>query len=82
MQETWIFTTVYTFMIIDYLLVLTQIILASLVNGYNLPLRITNDAGCPVADCPVDLGPNCKFLRAVKDIIDSFTRPSAFKGPF
>ncbi|KAF8519210.1 thaumatin-like protein [Gautieria morchelliformis] len=31
----------------------------SLVDGYNLPLRITNDVGCTVADCPVDLGPNC-----------------------
>ncbi|KIO32727.1 hypothetical protein M407DRAFT_13891 [Tulasnella calospora MUT 4182] len=36
----------------------------SLVDGYNLPMRITN---CHVADCPVDLGPNC---------------PSALKGPF
>ncbi|KAG8942665.1 hypothetical protein FRC04_003566 [Tulasnella sp. 424] len=39
----------------------------SLVDGYNLPMRITNSAGCHVADCPVDLGPNC---------------PSALKGPF
>ncbi|KAH0581025.1 hypothetical protein H2248_012168 [Termitomyces sp. 'cryptogamus'] len=31
----------------------------SLVDGYNLPMRITNNKGCPVADCPVDLGPNC-----------------------
>ncbi|KJA25242.1 hypothetical protein HYPSUDRAFT_418893 [Hypholoma sublateritium FD-334 SS-4] len=39
----------------------------SLVDGYNLPMRINNDQGCPVADCPVDLGPNC---------------PSQLKGPF
>ncbi|KAF5325500.1 hypothetical protein D9619_009729 [Psilocybe cf. subviscida] len=39
----------------------------SLVDGYNLPLRINNNVGCPVADCPVDLGPNC---------------PSQLKGPF
>ncbi|THU88101.1 thaumatin-like protein [Dendrothele bispora CBS 962.96] len=39
----------------------------SLVDGYNLPLRITNNVGCPVADCPVDLGPNC---------------PANQKGPF
>ncbi|KIO15782.1 hypothetical protein M407DRAFT_34625, partial [Tulasnella calospora MUT 4182] len=39
----------------------------SLVDGYNLPMRITNTGGCHVADCPVDLGPNC---------------PSALKGPF
>ena len=31
----------------------------SLVDGYNLPVRIDNDKGCGVADCPVDLGPNC-----------------------
>ncbi|GJJ13035.1 hypothetical protein Clacol_007284 [Clathrus columnatus] len=39
----------------------------SLVDGYNLPLRIDNNVGCPVADCPVDLGPNC---------------PAPLKGPF
>nr|ADX07312.1 putative thaumatin-like protein [Flammulina velutipes] len=39
----------------------------SLVDGYNLPARISNNKGCPVADCPVDLGPNC---------------PAALKGPY
>ncbi|KAF8810309.1 thaumatin-like protein [Phlegmacium glaucopus] len=39
----------------------------SLVDGYNLPVRITNNVGCPIADCPVDLGPNC---------------PGPLKGPF
>ncbi|KAG6849624.1 hypothetical protein H0H93_006833 [Arthromyces matolae] len=39
----------------------------SLVDGYNLPMRITNNVGCPVADCPVDLGPLC---------------PSALQGPY
>ena len=39
----------------------------SLVDGYNLPMRITNNKGCAVADCPVDLGPNC---------------PDALKGPY
>ncbi|CDO70879.1 hypothetical protein BN946_scf184804.g11 [Trametes cinnabarina] len=39
----------------------------SLVDGYNLPLRIDNNKGCHVADCPVDLGPNC---------------PDPLKGPF
>ncbi|KIK26051.1 hypothetical protein PISMIDRAFT_676596 [Pisolithus microcarpus 441] len=39
----------------------------SLVDGYNLPVSITNNVGCPVADCPVDLGPNC---------------PAALIGPF
>ncbi|KAI0629410.1 thaumatin-like protein [Trametes polyzona] len=39
----------------------------SLVDGYNLPMRISNNKGCHVADCPVDLGPNC---------------PAQLKGPF
>ncbi|EGO03963.1 hypothetical protein SERLA73DRAFT_175668 [Serpula lacrymans var. lacrymans S7.3] len=39
----------------------------SLVDGYNLPVAITNTAGCSLADCPVDLGPNC---------------PAAIQGPY
>ncbi|KAL6302263.1 thaumatin [Sparassis latifolia] len=39
----------------------------SLVDGFNLPMSITNNVGCAVADCPVDLGPNC---------------PAALIGPF
>ncbi|KII91787.1 hypothetical protein PLICRDRAFT_520915 [Plicaturopsis crispa FD-325 SS-3] len=39
----------------------------SLVDGYNLPMSVTNNVGCPVGDCPVDLGPNC---------------PSALQGPY
>ncbi|KAH9846701.1 thaumatin family-domain-containing protein [Lenzites betulinus] len=39
----------------------------SLVDGYNLPVAITNSANCPLADCPVDLGPNC---------------PAPIQGPF
>jgi hypothetical protein len=39
----------------------------SLVDGYNLPMRIDNNRGCPVGSCPVDLGPNC---------------PAALKGPY
>ncbi|KAH9927967.1 thaumatin-like protein [Epithele typhae] len=39
----------------------------SLVDGYNLPMSITNNKGCHIANCPVDLGPNC---------------PSQLKGPF
>ncbi|KIL68391.1 hypothetical protein M378DRAFT_71776 [Amanita muscaria Koide BX008] len=31
----------------------------SLVDGYNLPVSITNTAGCHIANCPVDLDPNC-----------------------
>ncbi|GLB39946.1 putative thaumatin-like protein [Lyophyllum shimeji] len=37
------------------------------VDGANLPVRITNNKGCPIPDCPVDLGPNC---------------PAPIKGPF
>ncbi|CAK5271650.1 unnamed protein product [Mycena citricolor] len=31
----------------------------SLVDGYNLPVRIENTAGCVVPECAVDLGPGC-----------------------
>ncbi|KAF9489251.1 Osmotin, thaumatin-like protein [Pleurotus eryngii] len=31
----------------------------SLVDGFNLPMSITNDRGCPTADCPVDLDAIC-----------------------
>ncbi|KAI8986696.1 thaumatin-like protein [Trametes punicea] len=31
----------------------------SLVNGFNIPVRITNSEDCAVADCPVDLNANC-----------------------
>lgn len=34
--------------------------IVSLVDGYNLPVSITNNVGCGVADCPVDLGPDCR----------------------
>ncbi|KIL66666.1 hypothetical protein M378DRAFT_23310 [Amanita muscaria Koide BX008] len=39
----------------------------SLVDGYNLPMSITNNVGCSVPGCYVDLGPNC---------------PAPLKGPF
>ncbi|KAF8271632.1 Osmotin thaumatin-like protein [Lactarius quietus] len=39
----------------------------SLVNGFNLPMRIDNNAGCSVSLCGVDLGPLC---------------PAPLKGPF
>ncbi|OCH86745.1 thaumatin-like protein [Obba rivulosa] len=39
----------------------------SLVDGYDLPMMITNDAGCPSAGCAIDLGPIC---------------PSPIQGPF
>ena len=40
----------------------------SLVDGYGLPVSVTPSASaCHVAECAVDLGPNC---------------PTALKGPF
>ncbi|KAF8909631.1 thaumatin family-domain-containing protein [Gymnopilus junonius] len=39
----------------------------SLVDGYNLPIRVDNNVGCPIPKCAVDLGPNC---------------PAPLKGPF
>ncbi|KAL7277766.1 hypothetical protein ACG7TL_008709 [Trametes sanguinea] len=39
----------------------------SVVDGSNLAMRISNNQGCHVADCPVDLGPDC---------------PAPLKGPF
>ncbi|KAL5520927.1 hypothetical protein ACEPAF_2930 [Sanghuangporus sanghuang] len=39
----------------------------SLVDGADLPIRIDNNVGCPVADCPIDLSPTC---------------PDPLKGPF
>ncbi|KAJ7662146.1 thaumatin-like protein, partial [Mycena polygramma] len=34
----------------------------SLVDRYNLPMRIDNNVGCAIPSCPVDLGPNCPAL--------------------
>ncbi|KAJ7584236.1 thaumatin [Mycena floridula] len=31
----------------------------SLVDGFNIPMSITNNVACHVASCPVDLNPNC-----------------------
>ena len=38
----------------------------SVVDGFNLPMRISpSSASCSIADCPVDLNPNCEFLPAL-----------------
>ncbi|KAI9461241.1 Osmotin thaumatin-like protein [Lactarius psammicola] len=37
----------------------TSVVGVSLVDGFNLPMRIDNNAGCGVPLCGVDLGPNC-----------------------
>ncbi|KAF8265799.1 Osmotin thaumatin-like protein [Lactarius quietus] len=31
----------------------------SLINGFNIPMRINNNANCSVSECSVDLGVNC-----------------------
>ncbi|KAJ7058430.1 thaumatin-like protein [Mycena amicta] len=31
----------------------------SLVDGFNIPVEVTNNVGCDVPSCPVDLNPNC-----------------------
>ncbi|KAJ7737092.1 thaumatin-like protein [Mycena metata] len=31
----------------------------SLVDGFNVPMGVTNNVGCGVPSCPVDLNPNC-----------------------
>ena len=36
----------------------------SLVDGFNIPMRVENNKGCHVADCPVDLNPNCPAALA------------------
>ncbi|KAM5545959.1 hypothetical protein V8D89_000085 [Ganoderma adspersum] len=40
----------------------------SLVDGFNIPMRVDNNKGCHVADCSVDLNPKCPAaLRGPKD---------------
>ena len=42
--------------------------LVSLVDGFNIPMRVDNNKGCHVADCSVDLNPKCPAaLRGPKD---------------
>ena len=31
----------------------------SLVDGFNIPMSITNNKSCHTASCPADLNPNC-----------------------
>lgn len=58
----------------------------SLVDGYNLPVAVTNSVGCPEASCPVDLAPNCashtpyKLLRRSNS--SRIVGPTELKGPF
>ncbi|GJE92302.1 thaumatin-like protein [Phanerochaete sordida] len=36
----------------------------SLVDGFNLPIAVNNDKGCPEPSCPVDLNANCPAALA------------------
>lgn len=58
----------------------------SIVDGYDLPMRITNTAGCPVADCAVDLIPNCQCLLILYALLHAkcsrSTGPAPLKGPY
>ena len=68
-----------------FMVVNLEICVVSLVDGYNLPARISNNKGCPVADCPVDLGPNCEYFMILRIvcILTTFTQgPAALKGPY
>ncbi|KAI7738337.1 hypothetical protein M8C21_005370 [Ambrosia artemisiifolia] len=39
----------------------------SLVDGFNLPISVVPQGGCPVTDCPVDINAKCPPELAVKD---------------
>lgn len=40
----------------------------SVVDGFNMPVSITNDKGCMISDCPADLNANCPGpLQGPKD---------------
>ncbi|EJD04867.1 thaumatin-like protein [Fomitiporia mediterranea MF3/22] len=39
----------------------------SLVDGFNVPLSVTNNVGCPTADCPTDLNANCPSVLQLND---------------
>jgi len=39
----------------------------SVVDGFNVPVEVTNTASCPVASCPVNLNPSCPSNLQVKD---------------
>jgi hypothetical protein len=53
-----------------------------------LPLEITNTAGCSVASCPHDLGPNCQYpcppayLTSLRFTTEFWAGPDQLKGPF
>lgn len=57
----------------------------SLVDGYNLPVQVTNNVGCGVPSCPVDLGPNCEQPHSnVVSFLTTLLRsgPAPLQGPY
>lgn len=45
------------------------VFIVSLVDGFNLPMSVTNNKGCHVAECPVDLNPICKLFELRRYLI-------------
>lgn len=41
----------------------------SLVDGFNIPMTVTNNQGCGVASCPVDLNPDCEIFALIANLI-------------
>ncbi|VDB91942.1 unnamed protein product [Peniophora sp. CBMAI 1063] len=39
----------------------------SIVDGFNVPIRVDNNAGCPISTCPVNLTPICPTALQYKD---------------
>ncbi|KAF8065242.1 thaumatin [Lyophyllum atratum] len=50
----------------------------SVVDGTNIPMRISNSVGCPVAECPVDLNVNCP--ASLRGPLDSTGKASGCKS--
>ncbi|KAI0030381.1 thaumatin [Vararia minispora EC-137] len=57
----------------------------SLVNGFNVPVGITNTIGCAVSNCPVNLNANCPAKLQKKDATGNVVgsdSPSCCTGSF
>lgn len=54
-------------------------------DGYNLPMSVNTNTGCPIAGCFVDLGPNCALPSSAKHpwtLTCMWVGPAQLKGPF
>lgn len=58
----------------------------SLVDGFNLPMSITNDVGCEVGLCAVNLLTDCKNIQLAKHVIRRLSttlhRPNRIEGRY